>query len=87
MTNVSGEEFLNKLYTVAYKLYTIASTQSYRFKKEWDENLSSFKEKPHLVRYIKVEKEKFLIIKIEPQNKSNNIWNVDSKLLYYINGF
>jgi len=60
MTNVSGEEFLNKLYVVAYKLYTIASTQSYRFKKEWDENLSSFKEKPHLVRYIKVEKEKFL---------------------------
>ena len=60
MTNVSGDEFLNKLYTVAYKLYTIASTQSYRFKKEWDENLSSFKEKPHLVRYIKVEKEKFL---------------------------
>lgn len=60
MTNVSGEEFLNKLYTVVYKLYTIANTQSYRFKKEWDENFSSLKEKPHLVRYIKVEKEKFL---------------------------
>jgi len=41
MTNVSGEEFLNKLYTVAYKLYTIANTQSYRFKKEWDEKFSS----------------------------------------------
>jgi len=60
MTNVSGEEFLNKLYTVVYKLYTIANTQSYRFKKEWDENFSSLKEKPHLVRFIKVEKEKFL---------------------------
>jgi len=60
MTNVSGEEFLNKLYTVAYKLYTIANTQSYRFKKEWDENFTSLKEKPHLVRYIKVEKEKFV---------------------------
>ena len=61
MTNVSGEEFLNKLFSVAYKLYTIASTQSYRFKKEWDENLSFLKEEPHLVRYIKVEKQKFLI--------------------------
>ena len=60
MTTVSGEEFLNKLYSVAYKLYTIAKTQSYRFNKEWDENLSSLKEKPHLVRYIKVEQEKFL---------------------------
>ena len=60
MTNVSGEEFLNKLYSVAYKLYTIANTQSYRFKREWDEKLSSLKEKPHLVRYIRVEKEKFL---------------------------
>ena len=60
MTIVSGEEFLNKLYSVAYKLYTIAKTQSYRFNKEWDDNLSSLKEKPHLVRYIKVEQEKFL---------------------------
>jgi len=60
MTNVSGEEFLNKLFTVSYKLYTIASTQSSRFKKEWDENIASLKVEPHLVRYIKVEKEKFL---------------------------
>lgn len=61
MTNVSGEEFLNKLYTVAYKLYTIASTQSNRFKKEWDENFASLNAEPHLVRYLKIEKEKFLI--------------------------
>jgi hypothetical protein len=60
MTNVTGEEFLNKLHTVSYKLYTIASTQSNRFKKEWDENFASLKAEPHLVRYIKVEKEKFL---------------------------
>ncbi len=60
MTNVSGEEFLNKLYTVVYKLYTIAKTQSDRFEKEWGENFSSLKEKPHLVRSIKVEKDKFL---------------------------
>ena len=60
MTHVTGEEFLNKLYSVAHKLYTIASTQSVRFKKEWDENFASLKVNPHLVRYIKIEKEKFL---------------------------
>ena len=60
MTNVSGNDFLNKLYTVAYKLYGIASTQSNRFKKEWDENFASLNVEPHLIRYIKIEKEKFL---------------------------
>jgi len=60
MTNVSEEVFLNKLYDVVYKLSTIAKTQSYRFKKEWDENLESLKEKPHLVRQIPREKERFL---------------------------
>lgn len=60
MTNVNPEVFLNKLYDVVYKLSTIAKTQSYRFKKEWDENLESLKEKPHLVRQIPVKKEKFL---------------------------
>ncbi len=59
MTNVNEEVFLNKLYDVVYKLSTIAKTQSYRFKKEWDENLDSLKEKPHLVRQIPVKKEKF----------------------------
>ena len=60
MTNVSEVEFLNKLYTVVDKLYAIAKTQSYRLEKEWVENFTSLKEKPHLVRYIKVEKDKFL---------------------------
>ena len=60
MTNVNEEVFLNKLYDVVYKLSTIAKTQSYRFKKEWDENLEPVKEKPHLVRQIPVEKERFL---------------------------
>ena len=60
MTDVSGAEFLNKLYSVSYKLYTIANTQSFRLKKEWEENLASLKLEPHLVRYIKIEKEKFL---------------------------
>jgi hypothetical protein len=60
MTNVTEEQFLDKLFTVAYKLYTIASTQSSRLKKEWDENFATLKVKPHLIRYVKVEKEKFL---------------------------
>ncbi len=60
MTNVNEEVFLNKLYDVVYKLSTIAKTQSFRFKKEWDENFESLKEKPYLVRQIPVEKERFL---------------------------
>ena len=60
MTNVSEEVFLNKLYEVIFKLSTIAKTQSYRFKKEWDEKFEFLKEKPHLVRQIPVEKERFL---------------------------
>jgi len=60
MTNVNEEVFLNKLCDVVYKLSTIAKTQAYRFKKEWDENLESIKEKPHLVRQIPLEKERFL---------------------------
>jgi len=60
MTNVNEEVFLNKLYEVIFKLSSIAKTQSYRFKKEWDENFESLKEKPHLVRQIPREKERFL---------------------------
>ena len=60
MTNVTSEEFLLKLFSVAYKLFTIAKTQSDRLKKEWDENFSSLTEQPHLVRSIRAEKEQFL---------------------------
>ena len=60
MTNVTSEEFLIKLFSVVYKLFTIAKTQSDRLKKEWDENFASLPEQPHLVRYIRPEKEKFL---------------------------
>lgn len=60
MTNVTSEEFLIKLFSVVYKLFTIAKTQSDRLKKEWDENFASLPEQPHLVRYIRAEKEKFL---------------------------
>ncbi len=60
MTNVTSEMFLNKLFSVVYKLYTIAKTQSERLKKEWDEDFALLTEKPHLVRYIRAEKEQFL---------------------------
>ncbi len=60
MTNVTSEEFLIKLFSVVYKLFIIAKTQSDRLKKEWDENFASLTEQPHLVRYIRAEKEKFL---------------------------
>jgi hypothetical protein len=60
MTNVSGELFLQKLYEVVYKLSGIAKTQSYRFKKEWDENFSSLNLIPHLIRQVPVIKDNFL---------------------------
>ena len=60
MTKLDGEGFLNKLYEVVFKLSGISKTQSYRFKKEWDENLIQLNKKPHLVRQIPVEKDKFL---------------------------
>jgi len=59
MTQVSEEEFLNKLYDVIYKLSTIAKTQSYRFKKIWDGYLKPINDKPHIVRDIPLDKEKF----------------------------
>ena len=60
MTSVRESEFLNKLYEVVVKLSSISKAQEYRFKKEWDLNLNLFKTKPHLVRNILVEKDKFL---------------------------
>ena len=56
----SESEFINKLYEVIYKLSGIANTQSARFKREWDANLGPLREEPHLVRPVKIEKEKFL---------------------------
>jgi len=60
MTNVNEEIFLNKLYEVVYKLSGIAKTQSYRFNKEWEEQLSILNKKPHLIRQISVQKDKFM---------------------------
>ena len=60
MTKLDEDGFLNKLYEVVNKLASISKTQSYRFKKEWQENLHEFNQDPHLVRQIQVQKDKFL---------------------------
>ena len=60
MTEVSEEEFLKKLLDVVLKLSNIAKTQSYRFKKKWDEYLKPLNKKPHIIRQIPLDKNKFL---------------------------
>ncbi|TFG25483.1 MAG: hypothetical protein EU533_01130 [Promethearchaeota archaeon] len=60
MTSVRESEFINKLYEVVIKLSSISKAQGYRFKKEWDLNFNSFITKPHLIRNIIAEKDKFL---------------------------
>ncbi|MHA1193749.1 MAG: hypothetical protein ACTSP9_15910 [Promethearchaeota archaeon] len=60
MTDVKEDQFLEKLYDVIYKLSIISKTQSYRFKKEWDLIFTQFNPDPHLIRAIKIEKDKFL---------------------------
>ncbi|MHA2006970.1 MAG: hypothetical protein ACXABO_03140 [Promethearchaeota archaeon] len=60
MTEVTEEEFLNKLLDVVHKLSNLAKTQSYRFKTKWDEYLKPLSAKPHIVRQIPLDKEKFL---------------------------
>ena len=59
MTEVSEDEFLNKLTEVVHKLSNIAKTQSYRYKKKWDEYLKPLNDSPHVVRQIVIDKEKF----------------------------
>ncbi|TFG18395.1 MAG: hypothetical protein EU531_00110 [Promethearchaeota archaeon] len=60
MTELNEQQFLMKLYEVVYKLSGISKTQTYRFKKEWDELLKEFNPNPHLLRQYSVEKDKFL---------------------------
>ncbi len=60
MTEVSEEQFLNKLYEVVYKLSNIVKTQSPRFKKKWDEYLKPLNVEPHIVRQIPLDKDRFL---------------------------
>ncbi len=60
MTEVSEEQFLNKLYEVIHKLSGIVKTQSPRFKKKWDEYFEPLNIKPHIVRQIPLDKDRFL---------------------------
>ena len=60
MTTVTGKEFLIKLMNVVKKLEVLANTQGYRFKTKWEEYLNPVNDKPHLVRQIKLDKEKFI---------------------------
>ena len=60
MTTVTENEFLQKLLDVVHKLSNIAKTQSYRFKKKWDEYLKLLNNKPHIIRQIPLDKKKFL---------------------------
>ncbi|UCD00511.1 MAG: hypothetical protein JSV23_06355 [Promethearchaeota archaeon] len=60
MTEVSEDEFLNKLLEVVYKLSNIVKTQSPRFKRIWDEYLKPLNETPHIIRQIPLDKNKFL---------------------------
>ena len=60
MTTVTGKEFLTKLMNVVKKLEVLANTQGYRFKTKWEEYLNPVNDKPHLVRQIKLDKEKFI---------------------------
>ncbi|MFW9826351.1 MAG: hypothetical protein ACFFEY_01885 [Candidatus Thorarchaeota archaeon] len=60
MTKVSETEFLNKLKDVVNKLSSIVKTQSPRLEKKWEEYLGQLDKKPHLVRQIPLDKEKFI---------------------------
>lgn len=60
MTSVTEKEFLDKLLNTVRKLTSIANNQGARFRTKWDEYLKSINDKPHLVRQIKLDKEKFI---------------------------
>jgi len=81
MTKLDEKGFLSKLYEVVFKLSGISKTQSYRFKKEWDENLKQLNKNPHLVRQIPVEKDKFL------QDNKYRIKVLDEIRLSFEDGF
>ncbi|MHA2183850.1 MAG: hypothetical protein ACXAAI_02535 [Promethearchaeota archaeon] len=61
MTEVSAEQFLNKLLSVVYKLSSIAKTQSYRLQMKWDEYLKPINQQPYILRPIFLDKPKFLV--------------------------
>ena len=60
MTELSKKEFLNRLLEKIKKLSSIAKTQTFRFQQKWNDFLDKTDIKPHLVRNIPIEEEKFL---------------------------
>lgn len=60
MTNVSETVFLNKLLSVVQKLASIANNQGARFRSKWNEYLKTLNANPHIVRSIKLDKDKFI---------------------------
>jgi len=81
MTELNEKEFLVKLYEVVYKLSSISKTQSYRFKREWDDYLKEFDPNPHLLRQFSVEKDKFL------KDVNYRIQILDTIRLSFVDGF
>lgn len=59
MTKATKDEFLDKLFKVIKKLAGIAKTQGFRFQDKWKEYLSDVNTKPHLIRPISLDEEKF----------------------------
>jgi hypothetical protein len=60
MTKVTEKEFELKLLDVVRKLTSIANNQGARFRTKWNEYLKPINDKPHLIRQIKLDKEKFI---------------------------
>ena len=60
MSEITEKEFLDILTNVIEKLSNIAKTQRYRFQQKWEEILGHIEVKPHLIRQILFEKEKFI---------------------------
>ncbi|MFX1487855.1 MAG: hypothetical protein ACFFBI_01815, partial [Promethearchaeota archaeon] len=59
MTEVSENEFLNKLLDVVYKLSSIANQQSYRFRTKW-EYLNPVNDNPYVIRQLQLDRNRFL---------------------------
>ncbi len=60
MTELSKKDFLQRLLDIVKKLSSIAKAQTFRFQQKWNDFLNEVEIKPHLVREISIEEEKFL---------------------------
>ncbi|MBN1214890.1 MAG: hypothetical protein JXA99_05540 [Candidatus Lokiarchaeota archaeon] len=60
MTELSKKDFLNKLLEIVKKLSSLSKSQTFRFQQKWNDFLGGVNIKPHLVRIIPVDTEKFL---------------------------